>query len=731
MKKIEKKTSKEQNEENFHSCDFDQIEQSDRSENIAKNENSKKDEQNEKENYRIMGKNGETVKSINSTNNIDNTLKREELIFSQSPLPKENEENEENIVEDRSLNTQYNIEENINKNQYPSVVHDLDDSYHSKHDDNNSSLIQGIKLKNKQMMSKKRISKLFGSEHTSNKEDVLHINKNKKLGKENIKVDMRNFFFPSQEKDVFEYVPETSNYSICHNNSTELYKDIVNMNKNFLDEININIYSSPLDTYLSSTVAKQDNAKIENKILSSEYGEKIVNKKSVSLDEKNPNFITNLNGNKNDVKIFNNDNNAILDESENNKPLYLYEYYKNKTFKCYNNGVVVEIDPSKIRYNDATNYEYNNNMSSYLNDPLSYLQKLKCEIEDMMVYINDIAKNDQNDENTQNGDTSIKKNEENQLDKNELIEHEQIVKKIMHNREPPEVLLELFALKNDINNILNDDKLVKILKKKNVKKQNDLSKECTNNNDSKNEEIIYEMLKKLQTDDTFNDFIKLNNEKTSDDEKIKDIDSFMRKIGIYTLNSSKEKNDEIKDVQVKDLLILERKIAHMEKILGVEKMSMLPYDDLNHAILDLYNKLSLLDSSKLENVKKKMQNLQSEFLNLKKFKKDVLNITKEKGNYEESIDELFKILDVWKKTHHMIPNLLSRLQQLKKIHDNAQSFSTRLDDLEKQQSKLDSTLEEAQKNIDLVNSKIDQNANLLQDMLKKMEMQEISLQSNN
>ncbi|VTZ70587.1 dynactin subunit 2, putative [Plasmodium chabaudi chabaudi] len=723
MKKIEKKTSKEQSEE-----DFDKIEQSDQSENNSKNENSKKDERNEKENYKTNDKNGENIKSINSTNNIGNILKREDFTSSQSSLVKEHEEN---IVEGKSLNTQYDIETSIHKNDNPLSTHELGDLHHSKNDDTNNSLTYGIKLKSKQMMVKKRISKLFGSDHTSNKEDMLHINKNKKMGKENIKVDMRNFFFPSQEKDVFEYIPDTSNYSICHNNSTELYKDVVNMNKHFLDEININIYSSPLDTYLSSTVSKQDNAKIENKILSSEYGEKIVNTKTVSLDEKNTNLITNLNGNKNDVKLYNNDNNAILDESENNKPLYLYEFYKNKTFKCYNNGVIVEIDPSKIRYNDATNYEYNNNMSSYLNDPLSYLQKLKCEIEDMMVYINDIAKNNQTEENTQNGDTSTKKTEDKQLDKNELIEHEQIIKKIMHNREPPEVLLELFALKNDINNILNDDKLVKILKKKNTKKQNDLSKEATNNDNSKNEEMIYEMIKKLQNADTFNDVVKLNDEKTSDDKKIKDIDSFMRKIGIYTLHGDKEKNDEIKDVQVKDLLILERKIAHMEKILGVEKMSMLPYDDLNHAILDLYNKLSLLDSSKLENVKKKMQNLQSEFLNLKKFKKDVLNITKEKGNYEESIDELFKILDVWKKTHHMIPNLLSRLQQLKKIHDNAQSFSTRLDDLEKQQSKLDSTLEEAQKNIDLVNLKINQNVNLLQDMLKKMETQEISLQSNN
>ncbi|CAD2102249.1 dynactin subunit 2, putative [Plasmodium vinckei brucechwatti] len=723
MKKIEKKNSKEQNEE-----DFDKIEQYDRSENNAKNENNKKDEHNEKENYKTNGKNGENIKSINSKNNIGNILKREDFISSQSSLAKETDEN---IVEDKSLNTQYDIEASTHKNDNTSSTHELGDSRHSKNDGTNNNLIHGIKLKSKQMISKKRISKLFGSDHTSNKEDMLHMNKNKKMGKENIKVDMRNFFFPSQEKDVFEYIPDTSNYSICHNNSTELYKDIVNMNKHFLDEININIYSSPLDTYLSSTVSKQDNTKIENQILSSEYGEKIVNKKSVSLDDKNTNPITNLNGNKNNVKIFNNDNNAILDESENNKPLYLYEFYKNKTFKCYNNGVIVEVDPSKIRYNDATNYEYNNSMSSYLNDPLSYLQKLKCEIEDMMVYINDIAKNNQHEENTQNGDTSTQKTEEKQLDKNELIEHEQIIKKIMHNREPPEVLLELFALKNDINNILNDDKLVKILKKKNVKKENDLSKEYTNNDNSKNEETIYEMLKKLQNADTFNDFVKLNDEKTFDDEKIKDIDSFMRKIGVYTLHGGKEKSDEIKDVQVKDLLILERKIAHMEKILGVEKMSMLPYDDLNHAILDLYNKLSLLDSSKLENVKKKMQNLQSEFLNLKKFKKDVLNITKEKGNYEESIDELFKILDVWKKTHHMIPNLLSRLQQLKKIHDNAQSFSTRLDDLEKQQSKLDSTLEEAQKNIDLVNLKINQNVNLLQDMLKKMETQEISLQSNN
>ncbi|GAW82115.1 dynactin subunit 2 [Plasmodium gonderi] len=574
-------------------------------------------------------------------------------------------------------------------------------------------LTYSVKGKKPKSGGEKMIPKFFGLDHLHNdmNKEEMNTSKHKKITKENLKLDMRDFFFTSQEKDVYEYVPETSNYAICHNDANELYKDVVTMNKHFLDEINVNIYSSPLDTYLSSMLAVSDGPKQRDTNSLFRKSSKNENNKNDLSDEKN--------------KLKQCD---ILDENSINKPLYSYEFYKNKIFKHYhNNGLVIEIDPTKLKYNNSTHFEYDKNMSTYLNDPLSYLQKLKCEVEDITSYINDLAntKTEQFDQNNPND----KLNED-------MIEHEQIVKQILHNREPPEVLMELFSLKNDIDNMLNDDALKKLLKSEKMEKKKPNQESIAPNGFSKDVKTILEQLqnwddvnvKREEEEEEEEEEEKKKKQKDKGkDKKVNELinqrsgkgtheDLFPKQLNIYTLNSRKEK-----EVQTSDLLILERKIANIEKVLGIDKMVMLPYDDMNHAIIDLYSKLSLLDSNKLESVKKKMQNLQSEFLNLKKFKKDLLNISKERGNYEESIDEIFKILDMWKKTHHIIPNVLARLYQLKKVHDNVQSFSSRLDDLEKQQMKLDETISLAEQNIKLINFKINENINFLQDTLKKME----------
>ncbi|KJP85238.1 hypothetical protein AK88_05134 [Plasmodium fragile] len=552
--------------------------------------------------------------------------------------------------------------------------------------------------------TKKIKSKCFKPSDMYNDAKKAEINssRNKKITKENLKVDMRDFFVTSQEKDVYEYIPDTSNYTICHNEANELYKDVVTMNKHFLDEINVNIYSSPLDTYLSSMLAS----------VTEDSKDREVNP-LFRANSKSENNNNNLSDEKKKKK-----QSDILDESPMNKPLYSYEFYKNKIFKHYhNNGLVIEVDPAKLKYNNSTQYEYDQNLSTNLDDPLSYLQKLKCEVEDTTAYINDLANRKREAYDPDNPYDKLNE---------DVTEHEQIFKKIMHNREAPEILLELFALKNDIDDMINDDNLRTLLKSEKAEKKMQSQQEVNSSPEDCNGEVVRGILDRLQNWDDVCQKKEPNDEKDRRDMQ-RDVrgDSFPKQVNIYTIQNGMEK-----EIQTAHLLTLERKIADIEKALGIDKMAMLPYDDLNHAILDLYNKLSMLDSIKLDSVKKKMQNLQSEFLNLKKFKKDLLNISKDRGNYEESIDELFKILDLWKKTHHIIPNVLARLHQLKRVHDNAQSFSSRLDDLEKQQSKLDDTISLAEQNIKLINSKIDQNVHFLQDKLRKMESEGIPFSNN-
>ncbi|SOV24497.1 dynactin subunit 2,putative [Plasmodium sp. DRC-Itaito] len=669
---------------------------------------------------------------------------------------KTNDENNSNMDDIRKYNNILNdINENIktdescgydNKKDIPMVHEDciIKEYKSSKNDllvdDKNSTVknmitpeIQNEQLIDKDMLNNiKMYSKKFEekrkkdilncyNEHNNNKvtnkkDNFSYLDNNKKVLKEKLKPDIRDIFYKAQEKEIFEYIPDSSNYYVCHNEPKELYKDIVNLNKNILDNININIYSSPLDTYLSNMMT--------------EYTEK---EHEHILKEKNSNIILNDEEKKYKHKHEDTQMKELIDLSTYNEPKHSYEFYKNKILKIYDNGVQVEIHPDKLKYNNSTYYEYNEGMKSFLEDPLCYLQKLKCEVDDILLYIvqignihstNERINNEPNNNKNKDNNNNINNNI---LNDEEIKENDKLIKHILHDREPQEVLVELLSLKKDITNILNDETLKtyfqheynnkEIYQEGNEKNdkyyKNHMNDQVNINADDVDIHTLFETLQNC--DDLFsnNTNIKPCNENQNDN--IKSVQNF----DIYTIKNKKEE----RHIHVTDLLNMEKKITRIENVLGIDKMSMLPYDDLNHAILDLYNKLSLLDNNKLENVKKKVQNLQSEFLNLKKYKKDLLNVSKERGNYEETIDELFKILDIWKKTHHIIPNVLSRLYQLKKIHDNADSFSSRIKDLENEQIKFCDTLNIAESNIKLIHSKMDESIELLKNTLSKTECQ--------
>ncbi|CAC9699076.1 dynactin subunit 2, putative [Plasmodium sp. DRC-Itaito] len=578
-------------------------------------------------------------------------------------------------------------------------------------------MLNNIKLYSKKFEEKRKkdILSCYNEDNnnkvTNKKDYSSYLDNNKKVLKEKLKPDIRDIFYKSQEKEIFEYIPDSSNYYVCHNEPKELYKDIVNLNKNILDNININIYSSPLDTYLSNMMTEYSEKEHEN-----------------MLKEQNSSIILNDEEKKKKYKQEDIEIKELIDISTYNEPKHSYEFYKNKILKIYDNGVQVEIQPDKLKYNNSTYYEYNEGMKSFLEDPLCYLQKLKCEVEDISSYIIEIGNIRTINQTLKNeGNINNNNNNNNILNDEEIKENDKLIKHILHDREPQEVLVELLSLKNDITNILNDESLKKYFQHEYNNKEiygegnekydkydkNHMNGPVNINSDDVDIHTLFETLQNC--DDSFYNHTNIQSCSENQIDNIKSVQKF----DIYTIKNKKEE----RHIHVTDLLTMEKKITRIEKVLGIDKMSMLPYDDLNHAILDLYNKLSLLDNNKLENVKKKVQILQSEFINLKKYKKELLNISKERGNYEETIDELFKILDIWKKTHHIIPNVLSRLYQLKKIHDSADSFSSRINDLENEQIKLCDTLNIAESNIKLIHSKMDESIELLKNTLRKIECQ--------
>lgn len=65
--------------------------------------------------------------------------------------------------------------------------------------------------------------------------------------------------------------------------------------------------------------------------------------------------------------------------------------------------------------------------------------------------------------------------------------------------------------------------------------------------------------------------------------------------------------NEENNIEFKNLFDLERRIYEIESKIGINKLSTMPYVDIQTAIYDISQKLSLLDTNRLEGIFRRVQ----------------------------------------------------------------------------------------------------------------------------
>ncbi|KAL3126804.1 hypothetical protein CHM_7g190 [Cryptosporidium hominis] len=144
-------------------------------------------------------------------------------------------------------------------------------------------------------------------------------------------------------------------------------------------------------------------------------------------------------------------------------------------------------------------------------------------------------------------------------------------------------------------------------------------------------------------------------------------------------------------LDLKNLLELERRVYEVESRIGVDRLSEMPYSDIQSAIHNISQRLSLLDTNRLEGIFRRVQALSTSIEQLNKKRKD-LNDSLFNETDSTQITKLYDIIQKWKCTGAALPFVLERLKLLKVLHQDVSTINSRLTVMESQQIEIEKTL---------------------------------------
>ncbi|QOY40331.1 Dynamitin [Cryptosporidium parvum] len=157
-----------------------------------------------------------------------------------------------------------------------------------------------------------------------------------------------------------------------------------------------------------------------------------------------------------------------------------------------------------------------------------------------------------------------------------------------------------------------------------------------------------------------------------------------------SIECMKDNSESILDL--KNLLELERRVYEVESRIGVDRLSEMPYSDIQSAIHNISQRLSLLDTNRLEGIFRRVQALSTSIEQLNKKRKD-LNDSLFNETDSTQITKLYDIIQKWKCTGAALPFVLERLKLLKVLHQDVSTINSRLTVMESQQIEIEKTLE--------------------------------------
>ncbi|CEM10075.1 unnamed protein product [Vitrella brassicaformis CCMP3155] len=162
-------------------------------------------------------------------------------------------------------------------------------------------------------------------------------------------------------------------------------------------------------------------------------------------------------------------------------------------------------------------------------------------------------------------------------------------------------------------------------------------------------------------------------------------------------------------VETSKLIGLESRLSELEKQIGVEAQSQLPFPDVQSGIYDLNERLSLLDANKLDAIGRRTQALMSELEMVLRKKAEITSAAL--TDDDQKVQELFLMSQRWKIATAGLPYIVVRLKSLKALHQHSGSFATRISVLESNQTEL-------QKQLDATSAALTTVSKSLQDSLK-------------
>ncbi|KAJ1610119.1 hypothetical protein OJ253_1315 [Cryptosporidium canis] len=167
------------------------------------------------------------------------------------------------------------------------------------------------------------------------------------------------------------------------------------------------------------------------------------------------------------------------------------------------------------------------------------------------------------------------------------------------------------------------------------------------------------------------------------------------------------KDDQENALDIKNLLELERRLYDVESKIGMDRLSAMPYSDIQSAIHSISQKLSLLDSNRLEGIFRRVQALSTSIEQLNKKRKE-LNDSLFTETDSANITQLYDIIQKWKCTGAALPFILERLKLLKALHQDISTINSRLTVMESQQTEVEKTLEVCKSSFKNLSSSIEE-----------------------
>ncbi|KAM9955877.1 hypothetical protein ACTFIW_002083 [Dictyostelium discoideum] len=144
--------------------------------------------------------------------------------------------------------------------------------------------------------------------------------------------------------------------------------------------------------------------------------------------------------------------------------------------------------------------------------------------------------------------------------------------------------------------------------------------------------------------------------------------------------------EQSKSQQLQRIQDLEKRLAKLETATGNKTTDSVP---ITQSILEIKEKLSLLDTTKIDVLQQKMKTVSKEMESLKI--QDETS-TKALTTNEKKINDIFETMNKWDIVGQQVPAIINRLYTLRSLHEEGISFSNHVSNLEKQQNDITSLL---------------------------------------